>query len=137
MKRYPAVLTTETVVVLPTYNERENLATIVEQVLNQNDSISVVVVDDNSPDGTGKLADTLTETYPHRAFVLHRKGKRGRGLAGVDGFRWACCQKVDFVLEMDADLSHPPEFINSLIEGAREFDLAIGSRYIKGGRILG
>jgi len=128
---------TESIVVLPTYNEKGNLRRIAEEILAQCDDVSILVVDDASPDGTGRLANALTDRYPDRVFVLHRKGQRGRGLAGVDGFRWACKQDVEFVLEMDADLSHPPKFIPMLVETAKEVDLAIGSRYIKGGKVIG
>lgn len=137
VNEFPCTVGKRVLVVLPTYNEKENLEPVVSQILAQSDEIAVLIVDDQSPDGTGKLADLLALSHPGAVFVLHRKTERGRGLAGVDGFRWACKQDVSFILEMDADLSHPPEFIPQLIETAHEVDVAIGSRYIKGGKVIG
>ncbi len=137
VNEFPCVVGKQALVVLPTYNEKENLNAVVTQILEQSDQIAVLVVDDQSPDGTGTLADHLVLSHPGDVFVLHRKTQRGRGLAGVDGFRWACRQDVSFVLEMDADLSHPPEFLNRLLEAASGVDMVIGSRYIKGGKVVG
>lgn len=121
------------VVVVPTYNERENLPRLVPRVLAQESTLHLLVVDDGSPDGTGELAEELAREQP-RVHVLHREGKRGLGPAYIDGFRWCLARPYAYILEMDADLSHPPERIPDLLEGAREADVVIGSRYA-GGRV--
>lgn len=125
-----------TLVVVPTFNERENLERIVPMILDQGEGIHVLVVDDASPDGTGAVADGLAETHAGRVHVLHREGKGGLGPAYLAGFRWALAGEYDRVCEMDADLSHPPERLNELIQRSREegVDFVIGSRYL-GGRV--
>ena len=120
----------KSLVVLPTYNEKDNICELVEKILNQNNDIGVVIVDDNSPDGTGKTADALARSYPGRVKVIHRTGKRGRGLAGIEGFKYALKQKADYILEMDADLSHRPEEIKLFLEKIKDYEVVIGSRYI-------
>lgn len=123
-------------VVIPTYDERDNLEPIVRAVLSTDDRLDILVVDDNSPDGTGKLADTLAQETD-RVFVLHREKKEGLGKAYVAGFRWALARHYAFVFEMDADFSHAPadlpRFLAELENGA---DLVIGSRRVKGGRTV-
>jgi len=101
-------------VVIPTYNERVNLPVIVPQVLEQDARLEVLVVDDNSPDGTGRLADELAEGNP-RVHVLHRPNKEGLGRAYLAGFRWALACDFDLVLEMDADRSHDPKYLPALL----------------------
>jgi dolichol-phosphate mannosyltransferase len=119
------------VVVIPTYNERDNLEKLTTKVLAQDDSISILIVDDNSPDGTGTLADMMAESNP-RIQVLHRKGKLGLGSAYREGFRLALDQGADYIIEMDADFSHDPEILPRFFEKMSDFDLVIGSRYLNG-----
>src|SRR3982074_1749855 len=106
----PVALTdvSRSLVVLPTYNERENVETIVAAILGQSADFEVLVVDDNSPDGTGRIVDGLVEAEPTRVHVMHRAGKRGLGTAYIEGFEWALARNYDFVFEMDADFSHDP-----------------------------
>lgn len=121
------------VVVVPTYNERPNLSTLVEGVLANGPNYHLVIVDDNSPDGTGQLADELAARYPGRIDVLHRPGKGGLGPAYVAGFTHALGLHPDLVAQMDADLSHDPAALATLVDAASRFDLVIGSRYVPGG----
>jgi dolichol-phosphate mannosyltransferase len=118
-------------VVVPTYNERENLASLVRQIL-EHDGFQVMVVDDHSPDGTGALADELAGTFPGRVDVIHRTGKRGLGRSYVEGFRLALERDVDLVCQMDADFSHDPKYLPALVEGAADHELVVGSRYMNG-----
>ncbi len=121
-------------VVIPTYNERDNLPRIVPQVLEQGDALHVLVVDDNSPDGTGDIADQLAAGN-ERVAVLHRPGKQGLGAAYVAGFKWGLKRDFDAFVEMDADLSHPPAMLPVILdEIRRDIDVVVGSRYL-GGRI--
>ena len=120
-------------VIVPTYNERDNLPRVVPQILAQGDAFHILVVDDNSPDGTGDLADDLAQRS-ERVNVLHRPGKQGLGAAYVAGFKWGLERDFDVLIEMDADLSHPSERLPALVEALDEADVAVGSRYV-GGRI--
>lgn len=122
-------------VVIPTYNERVNLPLIVPQILAQDPRIEVLVVDDNSPDGTGQLADELAATDA-RVHVLHRPGKAGLGKAYIAGFRWALERDYRFILEMDADFSHDPKYLADLLRAAQGADLVIGSRYRTGVNVI-
>lgn len=122
-------------VVIPTYNERENLAAIVGRVLTAEPAVAVLVVDDASPDGTGALADELAAA-DERVLVRHRAGKEGLGAAYLDAFAWALEAGYDPIVQMDADGSHLPEQLGGLLAPLREgADLVIGSRWIPGGRI--
>jgi dolichol-phosphate mannosyltransferase len=123
-------------VVVPTYNERDNLGVLLEALWGHCPGANVLVVDDASPDGTGDLADALAVTEP-RLQVLHRAAKTGLGTAYVDGFKIALAQGFDLVVEMDADLSHRPEDLPHLLEAATAADLVIGSRNIPGGAVVG
>jgi dolichol-phosphate mannosyltransferase len=118
-------------VCVPTYNERENVGPVVEAILAAA-PVDVLVIDDNSPDGTGRLADELAARDP-RVHVLHRAGKEGLGRAYLAGFAWALARDYGLVLEMDADFSHDPRFLPGMLEAAREADLVLGSRYVPGG----
>ena len=118
-------------VVIPTYNERENIEPLVRQIL-QHPGFSVMVVDDQSPDGTGAAADTLAREFPERVEVLHRTGKRGLGLSYVDGFQLAVKRDVDLICQMDADFSHDPKYLPALAASAVDCDLVVGSRYLNG-----
>jgi dolichol-phosphate mannosyltransferase len=119
-------------IVIPTYNERENIASLIEDVLRCVPSTDLLIIDDNSPDGTGQLVDTLAARDP-RIRVLHRAGKLGLGTAYVRGFQFAIEQGYDFVFEMDADYSHDPHYLPRFLEAIEGADLVIGSRYIPGG----
>lgn len=118
-------------VIIPTYDEAENLPRIVPRVLEQDPRLEVLVVDDASPDGTGRIADRMAESEP-RLHVLHRKGKEGLGRAYLAGFRYGLDQGFDILFEMDADFSHPPDALPVLIERFEEADVVIGSRYVNG-----
>ncbi len=120
-------------VIVPTYNERDNLPRVVPLILEQGEAFHVLVVDDNSPDGTGRLADELAGAS-ERVNVLHRAGKMGLGAAYVAGFGWGLERGFDALIEMDADLSHPADRLPALVEALQEVDVAVGSRYV-GGRI--
>jgi dolichol-phosphate mannosyltransferase len=120
-------------VVMPTYNERENLPRIVPLVLDEDPRIEILVVDDNSPDGTGELAEEMSRTEP-RIHVLERAAKDGLGRAYLAGFRWGLGRSYRLIFEMDADLSHHPDNLPAFIEAARAADVVIGSRYV-GGRV--
>jgi dolichol-phosphate mannosyltransferase len=122
-------------VVIPTYNEKDNLPRIIPDVLAQDSRIEVLVVDDNSPDGTGGLADQLAAADP-RIHVLHRPGKQGLGKAYLDGFRWALARDFDRIIEMDADFSHSPRHLPELLQASEQSDLVLGSRYISGVNVI-
>ena len=118
-------------VVVPTYNESMNLPQIVPQILAQDPRIEVLVVDDNSPDGTGRMADEMARANP-RVHVLHRPGKQGLGTAYLAGFRWALERSYEFIFEMDADFSHDPTHLKEFLKAAEGADLVLGSRYLAG-----
>jgi len=121
-------------VIIPTYNERENIESIIKDVLKQNIPVDVLVVDDNSPDGTGDIVRRLQEK-DSRIHLIERSGKLGLGTAYIEGFKWAIENGYDFVFEMDADFSHNPNDLPRLYHALNDFDLVIGSRYIKGIRV--
>lgn len=124
----------KTYVIIPTYNERQNLERLIQRLLNQPADLRVIVVDDNSPDGTGEIADRLADTHPNRVLVRHRQGKLGLGTAYIAGFHKAIETEADLIVTMDADFSHPPERIPAMIEKAQSgYDVVIGSRYVPGG----
>ena len=118
-------------VIIPTFNEAPNLGNLVPLVLAQDQRLEVLVVDDNSPDGTGGLADALAHANP-RVHALHREGKRGLGTAYVTGFRWALERGYDYIFEMDADFSHDPAHLKDFLKAVADADLALGSRYLEG-----
>jgi GT2 family glycosyltransferase len=124
-------------VVLPTYNEVENLTTLVRAVLERAPDVHILVVDDASPDGTGELAEELKAEHPGRVDVVHRRSKQGLGTAYVLAFRMALERGYERVVTMDADLSHAPEHLPAILRAAGNADLVIGSRYIPGGRTVG
>ncbi|HLH73840.1 MAG TPA: polyprenol monophosphomannose synthase [Chloroflexota bacterium] len=123
-----------TLVVIPTFNEAANLPRLAAEILAHPD-FSLLIVDDNSPDGTGIIADNLSEQYVNRLRVLHRDGKQGLGTAYIVGFREAlrASPAYDFVIQMDADFSHNPADLPRLVNAANQADVAIGSRYVPGG----
>ena len=118
-------------VVIPTYNESMNLPTIVPDVLKQDARLEVLVVDDNSPDGTGRMADDMAAKDP-RIHVLHRPGKQGLGTAYLAGFKWALERSYELVFEMDADFSHDPGHLKEFLRASEDADLVLGSRYLGG-----
>lgn len=127
----------ESLIIIPTYNERENLPGIVQRLMALPVEVDALVVDDTSPDGTGRLADEMAARNP-RIHVLHRPEKNGLGRAYIAGFEWALKQPYEFVFEMDADFSHSPDDIPRFLDAAREqkADLVVGSRYSNGIRVI-
>jgi dolichol-phosphate mannosyltransferase len=124
----------KTLVIVPTYNEKENLPSIVERVIHHS-GVELLVVDDNSPDGTGKIADAMAAQNP-RVHVLHRPEKRGIGPAYCAGFKWALERDYEFIFEMDGDISHNPDDIPAFLDAAKDADLVLGSRYKDGIRVI-
>jgi dolichol-phosphate mannosyltransferase len=128
----PASARRRALVCLPTYDEKDNVGPITEAILAATPDVDVLVIDDNSPDGTGRLADAISAREP-RVKVLHRKGKEGLGKAYLAGFDRALRDGYELVLEMDADFSHDPKYLPGMLEASREADLVLGSRNIPGG----
>src|SRR5215213_9515441 len=120
-------------IVLPTYNEAENLPGLVSALLSLTLDLSVLVVDDHSPDGSGRIAEELSHQYIDRVFVLHRVGKLGLRSAYIEGFRKAFELNTDVVVQMDADFSHDPAVLMEMAQQIASCDVVIGSRYVKGG----
>jgi dolichol-phosphate mannosyltransferase len=120
------------IVVVPTYNELANLETLVAKLRQYAPELHVLIVDDNSPDGTGKLADELSAREPERISVLHRERKEGLGRAYVEGFKQVLQKDYELILHMDADLSHDPIHLPDFLERIKDHDLVVGSRYLKG-----
>ena len=125
----------DTLIIIPTYNERENARAIAQAVLEGTPKANILFVDDNSPDGTGDIADELAAA-DERVHVLHRKDKDGLGRAYIAGFKWALERDYEFIFEMDADFSHDPKAILQFLEAAHDADLVLGSRYVDGIRIM-
>ena len=118
-------------VISPTYNERKNIKRLVDMVLGENPEFHLLIVDDNSPDGTGRKVEKLQKTYTN-LFLETRSKKSGLGTAYIFGFKWALKDNYDYVIQMDADLSHNPKDLSLMVKKLKEYDLVIGSRYIKG-----
>lgn len=118
-------------VIIPTYNERENLPRIVPLILAQAPEIEILVVDDASPDGTGELADSIAAEEP-RVHAIHRAGKMGLGTAYIAGFKWGLEHGFDYLLEMDADFSHDPTHLPTFLDAIADYDVVLGSRYLQG-----
>jgi dolichol-phosphate mannosyltransferase len=126
----------KTTIVIPTFNEAENLPLIVDRVLSLPlPDLSILVVDDNSPDGTGDIAEDLGKKYDGRVQVMHRTGKLGLGTAYIQGFQVAIKNGAEAVGQMDADFSHPPEKVTELLHTLESCDMALGSRYVAGGKL--
>lgn len=127
----------ERLVIIPTYNEKENIRDIVAHVLRLEPTFEVLVVDDGSPDGTAAIVREIQATEPERVHLLERKGKLGLGTAYIAGFKWALERGYGFIFEMDADFSHSPDDLIRLYEACatRGADMSVGSRYVKGGRV--
>ncbi len=122
-----------TLVIIPTYNEKENIAILIEKILSSLKSSNVLVVDDNSPDKTSEIVQSLIKKFPRRVYLIKRAGKLGLGTAYIEGFKWAIKYKYDLVIQMDADFSHNPGYLKRLVFEAKKYDLVLGSRYVKNG----
>jgi len=123
-----------TLVIIPTYNEKENIERIIKATFSQKKAFDILVVDDNSPDGTSKIVTDLQKEFPNQLFIENRKEKTGLGAAYIHGFKWAIKKKYDYIIEMDADFSHNPNDLIRLYDVCAKdnADISIGSRYIKG-----
>ena len=128
----------DTLVIIPTYNEKENIENMVKTVFSLQKAFDVLVVDDNSPDGTGAIVERLQAQFPSRLFLEKREGKTGLGTAYIHGFKWALAKKYDYIIEMDADFSHDPEDLIRLYQACHDYgaDVSIGSRYSKGVNVV-
>ena len=123
-------------VVVPTYNEAGNLPTLIGELLTLGlTGLEMLVVDDNSPDGTGQVAEDLAQQYPGRIHVLHRSGKLGLGTAYIAGFQYALEHGAEFIVQMDADFSHSPAYIPQFLQTIQGYDIVVGSRYVTGGSL--
>jgi dolichol-phosphate mannosyltransferase len=125
-------------IMIPTYNERGNIAALIEQVfslpLRPQDSLCIVVVDDASPDGTADAVRSLQERYSRKLFLIERRHERGRGTAGIAGFEFSLEHDIDCIVEMDADFSHDPKYLPAFLAIGEHFDVVIGSRFVEGGK---
>ena len=128
----------DTLVIIPTYNEKENIEAIIKTVFEQNKKFHILVVDDNSPDGTAAIVDDLILRYSDRLFIEKREGKNGLGTAYIHGFKWAIEKKYDYIIEMDADFSHNPVDLVRLYNACKNegADVSIGSRYSQGVNVV-
>lgn len=128
----------QNLVLIPTYNEKENIENITRAVFNLPEQFDVLVIDDNSPDGTAAIVKNLQKEFPERLHILERSGKLGLGTAYITGFKWAIEHKYDYIFEMDADFSHNPDDLIRLREACRKngADVAIGSRYVSGVNVV-
>lgn len=123
----------DSIVIIPTYKEKENIENIIRYVFNLEQVFDILIIDDNSPDGTADIVKQLMQEFPDRLFLEQRKGKLGLGTAYIHGFKWALERKYDYIFEMDADFSHPPRSLMDLYKACKEgADLAVGSRYLDG-----
>lgn len=127
----------KSVVIIPTYNEKENIEKMIETVFSFKEPFHILIVDDGSPDGTADLVKALQHNYSDRLFIEERSGKLGLGTAYIHGFKWSIAKNYDFIFEMDADFSHNPSDLERLLQACREdgADMSIGSRYCKGGKV--
>lgn len=125
---------TDVVVIIPTYNEKENIDAIIRAVFSLEDNFHVLIVDDNSPDGTAAIVKRLQTEFTNRLFIENRKEKQGLGIAYIHGFRWALSAGYDYIIEMDADFSHNPKDLPSLYKACKDdgADVSVGSRYVSG-----
>lgn len=128
----------DVLVIIPTYNEIENIENIINKVMSYPDNFDVLVIDDNSPDGTATAVKNLQKDYPNRLFIEERTGKLGLGTAYIHGFKWALARDYGYVIEMDADFSHNPDDLTRLYHNCKDkgFDVTIGSRYISGVNVV-
>jgi len=129
-------LNSKTVVIIPTYDEAENLVQMVAELMTLGlDSLHILIIDDNSPDGTGEIADDLALQYADNVHVIHRPRKMGLGTAYIMGFRYALESGAEYIIQMDADFSHSPSYLPVLLDKIEECDVVIGSRYVQDGRV--
>ena len=128
----------DSVVIIPTYNEIENIEAIINAVFSQNTQVHVLIVDDHSPDQTAQKVEALQEKYTNRLFLIKRSGKLGLGTAYIEGFKWCLERDYEFIFEMDADFSHNPKDLIRLYEACKDqnADVSVGSRYIKGVNVV-
>lgn len=130
----PAAL--DNLVIIPTYNEKENIEKIIRKIFSVEGDFHALIVDDGSPDGTADIVKGLKEIFPGRVFIIERQGKQGLGTAYITGFKWALEKGYTYIVEMDADFSHNPEDLIRLVNACKEgADVSIGSRYTKGGKV--
>jgi len=122
-------------VIIPTYNEKENITKIVPEVLSLHSEIDILIVDDNSPDGTGHIAEQFEKETP-RVHIMHRPSKMGMGKAYRDGFQWALAREYQYICEMDADFSHEPRDLKRILQEVKDCDLCIGSRYVENAGVV-
>ncbi len=128
----------DSIVIIPTYNEKENIAKIIRYVFNLEKDFHILVVEDNSPDGTADIVKSLMREFPERLFIAERKGKLGLGTAYIHGFKWALTQGYEYIFEMDADFSHNPDDLIRLYKACAEegADMSVGSRYVTGVNVV-
>ena len=128
----------DTIVIIPTYNEKENISQIIRKVFSLEGNFNILIIDDNSPDGTASIVKELTPLYKDRLFIIERSGKLGLGTAYIAGFKWAMEHQYQYIFEMDADFSHDPEDLLRLYDACQKqgVDMAIGSRYISGINVI-
>jgi len=128
----------EKLVIIPTYNEKDNITGILSSIFSLHQNFHILVIDDGSPDGTAAIVRELQSKYPDRLFLEERKGKQGLGTAYIHGFRWALQKDYQYIFEMDADFSHDPKDLPALYEACKteNYDVAVGSRYVKGGGVV-
>ena len=128
----------DSLVIIPTYNEKENIAKMIRKVFSLPKDFHLLIVEDNSPDGTGKIVHSLIPEYKDRLFILERKGKMGLGTAYIAGFRWALEHGYNYIFEMDCDFSHNPDDLMRLYDACASYgaDMSIGSRYVKGVNVV-
>ncbi len=125
------------VVIIPTYNEKENISNIITAVMQLPEGFDVLIVDDGSPDGTAQIVKQLQAEYPNSLFIIERSGKQGLGTAYIAGFKWSLQHKYEYIFEMDADFSHNPNDLPKLLQACMQnADVAVGSRYISGGKVV-
>lgn len=130
--------TSDSIVIIPTYNERENIENIIRAVFGLEKVFHILIIEDGSPDGTASVVKTLQQEFPERLFMIERKGKLGLGTAYITGFKWALAHSYDYIFEMDADFSHNPQDLPRLYKACAEDggDVAIGSRYVSGVNVV-
>ncbi|MBK8353529.1 MAG: polyprenol monophosphomannose synthase [Saprospirales bacterium] len=126
------------IIIIPTYNEKENIAKIIPYTLNLSDRFEILVIEDGSPDGTADVVKGLMQQFPERVHIIERTGKQGLGTAYITGFKWSLEKNYSYIFEMDADFSHPPEKLLELLDACENKGayLAVGSRYVKGGSVV-
>ena len=130
--------TSDSIIIIPTYNEKENIESIIRTIFNKEHLFHILVIEDNSPDGTADIVRRLQTEFPDRLFMIEREGKLGLGTAYITGFKWAIAHQYDYIFEMDADFSHNPDDLPKLYSKCAEegYDAAIGSRYISGVNVV-